>query len=91
MSNRPDDDSEVWENLVVFVVLGGLAVFGYHKVKPMVEGWLKQHDVVHLLGSISVDRILDIAAAIIGLLIVLFLVQAWRRVRGRGRKGRRVW
>lgn len=95
MSNERDDN-EVWENLVLFIVLGGLAVFGYHKLKPVIEGWLKGHgvrldQVVHSLGSISLDRVIDIAALILGLFLLITLLLAWRRLRGRKRKHHRVW
>lgn len=97
-SDRDDenDDNEVWENLVIFVVLGGLAVFGYHKVKPVIEGWLRRQgihldEVVHSLGSISLDRVIDIAALILGAFLVITVLLAWRRLRGRKRTHRRVW
>ncbi|MGH3094720.1 MAG: hypothetical protein ACRDMV_01810 [Streptosporangiales bacterium] len=91
-------DNEVWENLVLFVVLGGLAVFGYRKVKPVIEGWLRQHgiqldEVVHSLGSVSIslDRVIDIAALVLGLFLLITVLVAWHRFRSRRRKHRRVW
>lgn len=99
-SNNDDerDDNEVWGNLVIFIVLGGLAVVGYRKIKPIAEHWLRQHgiqldEVIRSLGSVSIslDRIIDIAAAILGLFLLITVVVAWHRFRRRRRNHRRVW
>lgn len=99
-SDRNDnrDDNEVWENLVIFIVLGGLAVLGYRKVKPVIEHWLHQHgiqvdEVVRFLGSVSIslDRVIDIAALILGIFLMITVLVTWHRLRRRKRSRHRVW
>lgn len=80
----------IWENILLVVVFGALAVFGYRKLKPVVENWLVDHGVdlgglVDRAGSTPLELFVDIAAAVLGLTLLVALWRAWRRIRGRGK------
>lgn len=88
----------VWENILLVVVFGALAVFGYRKLKPHVESWLLDHNVdlgglIDRAGSAPADWFIDAAAVVIGLTLLVALWRGWRKVRGRGdgKKKARVW
>lgn len=98
MSDRSGGDG-VWEDVLILVVVGAAVVFGYHKLKPKVTGWLDGHgvhigDFTHHAGPLSVDTWVNVGAVLVGIALLVTLVRGWRKVRhrdGRKERNRRVW
>lgn len=97
MSDRSSDG--VWEDLLIMVLVGAGVVYGYHRLKPKVEGWLDDHGVhiggiAHHTGSVSLDTWVDIGAILLGIVLLVTIWRGWRKVRhrdGRKGRGRKVW
>lgn len=102
MSDRSGGDS-VWEDLLILVVAGAAVVFGYHKLKPKVLGWLDAHGVpvdglAHQVGSLSLDAWVNIGAVLVGIALLVTLLRGWRKVRRKDarkdagkERSRKVW
>lgn len=97
MSKNSSDG--VWEDVLLVIVFGAFAVFGYRKLKPKVQGWLESHgihigDLVDQARSVPLGLFVDIGAAVLGIALLIALWRTWRKLRGRGREDRkkpRVW
>lgn len=87
---------DVWEDIAVVVVVAALWALAYHRFRPKVEHWLHRHhglDLSAVVGSGTgwSGHILDIAAVVAGLVLLVALVRGWRRIRGRTDRPRKTW
>ncbi|MBO0890334.1 MAG: hypothetical protein J2P14_05430 [Acidothermales bacterium] len=95
--DRPGD--RVWEDLLILVVVGAAVVYGYHRFKPKLVGWLDTHgvhagDLAHRAGALSLDTWVNVVAILVGIALLAALWRGWRKVRrrdGRKERGRKVW
>lgn len=99
MTNDRSGGDGVWEDMLILVVVGAAVVYGYHRLKPKLLGWLDAHgvhvgDLAHRAGSLSLDTWVNIGAILVGIALLVTLWRGWRRVRrrdGRKERTRKVW
>lgn len=97
MSKNSSDS--VWESILIFVVVGALAVVGYRKAKPHVESWLADHgvnvgDLANGTSLSPTELFIDAAAVLLGLALLVALIRTWRQIRNRNKddkKKAKVW